>query len=332
MAVPKPPTISERMSEVERSLHKLKNSTRWMRGLSLSLVVSIATLALTYFRWWEPRSEKLLEDHIDSRFEKKLKESGIHDQLDKINEKVTAIQSSLSTLQPFIHDLVQRRLSGLAVLPKPAFHENLGELANTLAVATEQDINIPGIATTLSDKLARETERGAPYWRVAGGLISYRSQTLRISPAVPDCTLKPPGDMVILAVSDPTHMTVESGHYHNCKITLDSEEDSVRLNKYMNEQTPLVEFDDCLVIYNGGPINLVLEWHDHQGSITVGGVPKPTTVSISGNALSFKNCQFVFNIKQSPPPTASDVVASVLSQRDSLVKALPAVTVTKAAL
>jgi hypothetical protein len=261
-----------------------------------------------------------------------LKESGIHDQLDKINEKVTAIQSTLGTLQPFIQDLVQRQLSGMIALPKPAFHEKLGQLADTLEVAREQKISIPGIAATLGEKLVRDNDRSAPYWRAAGSLISYRSQGVAVQSVLPDCTLKPPDPMVILQVTDPNHMQVESGHYHNCKITLDSEQDSQRLNKYMAEETPLVEFDDCMVVYNGGPIGLVLEWHDHQGSITVGGIPRATTVSISGNALTFKNCQFAFSINQQPQPKEAEVVASVLSQNGSLVNALPVATVTKSAL
>jgi hypothetical protein len=72
-------------------------------------------------------------------------------------------------------------------------------------------------------------------------------------------------------------------------------------------------FKNCLVIYRGGPINLILAWKGELAPISIGGKPS-VGVSLSGNALEFEKCLFQFTVQGVPSPTGREVTESLLAQ------------------
>jgi hypothetical protein len=208
-------------------------------------------------------------DFVDGMITNNLsKPGGIKETLGKVQETTTRITSSLETLKPFIHDVIQRQFESASNLPSAALGQRLPALKHLLSVAKNQEVKIdPQIVNKMSGKLGSIPARPLDYWQTAANLVSYRSfNTVSWSPQVtlPKCTDSAPETTPITAnfmtEGKPSQVTTRLGKYRSCRITLDSPEDGTRLNSLLLGGMASITFERCLVVYRGGPIKLILAW------------------------------------------------------------------------
>jgi hypothetical protein len=65
-------------------------------------------------------------------------------------------------------------------------------------------------------------------------------------------------------------MKVSNAVYENCHLALDSPQDNEVVNAMLLHVTPGITFQDCLITYSGGTINLILSCKDRAANIDVG--------------------------------------------------------------
>jgi hypothetical protein len=322
--------LKERIVRLEHGLKPLREKYwDWVKLNPLKAVLgALTSLALLWplLSFVFNHISADLGNAVDRRIDAKLSET--NKKLGELDQKTTAIGATLNALQPFIEDLVKRQMDKAASLPQSRFNANLPALGNLISVARNQRIvTTPGIVNQVGEKLRGVTERGTDFWHLGGEFLSYRSfntasDKARILPAsaLPKCTDSPPKPMKVLNVESPNQMTVSRGYYENCQVTLDSSEDDQRINSILKESTPLLTFRRCLILYRGGPVDLILTWEDHRGGLTLGGKVRDTIVSVSGNALEFEDCYFVFSIPGIPPPSGQQITETLIAQNGPTLK------------
>ena len=202
-------------------------------------------------------------------------------------------------------------------------------MRNLIAVAKNQGIKIePGITTSLSKKLLRVQPDSPDFWDVAGVLISYRSfnTTSWTSPAnLPNCTDSRPYIDTFSpgATSGGLKLEVKLGSYRDCRLTLDSPQDGERLNLLLFGDVPVIGFYLCVIVYRGGPVKLALAWDQHVVASATGKNGAAANLSISGNALTFKDCLFDFSVNQSQPPAQVQQLTKLVLGQDTPTITLP---------
>jgi hypothetical protein len=136
---------------------------------------------------------------------------------------------------------------------------------------------------------------------------------------LPNCTDSDPKPAVIAEVPNPHAFKFKGATYENCRVTLDSEKDDERINSFLNTRFPTINFKNCLIVYRGGKIDLILAWNEHSFTLQVEGNPPMPSV-FSGNTLAFEDCLFDFSVRGVPPPVGQAVTETLLAQNASTLK------------
>jgi hypothetical protein len=99
--------------------------------------------------------------------------------------------------------------------------------------------------------------------------------------------------------------------YENCRFVLDSPEEA--------ERFPLLgisfalEFKNCQIIYNGGPIAIISP-NPRINFFNGKGPTRGDVFTIKGQFLRFENCLFLFTIKAAPPKDGQQMTHELLAQ------------------
>jgi hypothetical protein len=212
--------------------------------------------------------------------------------------------------------LAKQSLTTHASLPSAEFQATLQDLHSAVATVRKQRLNVSTkIINDLQQQLVATDTNSVGFWPTTGEFINLRSDQGKGSllSALPSCTDYPPTPMKITGVLNPNAATFSRGTYENCRFTLDFEKDDQRLNAFLKNGIPLITFKHCLIVYGGGAVNLILAWNNDKSSLSIGKQP-PTNLTLSGNALEFEDCQFLFSIKNTPPLTGQEVTRTLLAQ------------------
>ena len=238
-------------------------------------------------------------------------------------KKLTAIETKLTVLG----------LQSQASLPQAAFDKALPDIRSTVAAARKDSMSVPpAVIEELRSKLLASDPAAPDFWATLSEFVSYRSSLgyhATIAPApltgvyslakLPDCTDSLPGPMTIKEVLNPNEATPNRGLYENCRFVLDSAKQDQILNDILKTTTPFLTFKNCLIEYHGGEITLILAWDKEPFTMTlVGRGPKdPTKIiptTLSGPAIQFENCLFVFEFQNSPPPNGQRLATTLLAE------------------
>jgi hypothetical protein len=223
-------------------------------------------------------------------------------------------------------DLAKQTVSAHAALPLNEFKASLLEIASPLSILRSQRVDVPSnIVESLGQKLVQVVDtQPVGFWPVAAGFISYRSllSSPRIPSVLPNCTDRDPTLPRVKSVEDAHHMTVEPAYYENCKVTLDSSRDTARINELLlNLATGGIAFKNCIVVYRGGEIKLILAIFNHtvntqimsHDMTKVLSGPNMTTIN-NPITLRFENCLFDFEFKGTPPEKGQMLARTLLPE------------------
>jgi hypothetical protein len=220
-------------------------------------------------------------------------------------------------------------------LPQSAFQNGLSALKSNLAEARSLNVKVPiPLLEDLEAKLQNSDQNAPEFWPTASEFISYRSVVL--SPSMnlskltlegfSDCVSNPPTEAKIFKVlpENGLQQTVQTNEptYENCRITLDSPRDEKALNTYMLTTFPFIAFKHCLVVYNGGAVNIIFYIPMEGGTeiMTNSGLVTLTPTKLTGASLEFFDCLFEFSIPKVPPKTGLKMTESLLAQNNNPVK------------
>ena len=242
---------------------------------------------------------------VDDRIGEVLKApNGVLEILGQIRDKTNATATTLDTLKPYIQSLVTHQVDSASKLPTHALAEQLPAVNTLLTVAMDQKIRIQSeITSDLRKNLLKVDSSSTDYWPVAAQLVNYRSEAAvgwnRIN--VPDCSKDN------ITFSGATHleqfsdgravMTRGLATFHHCALILDSSEAQNLMSQGLSVGD--VTFDDCIILYNGGPINIKPIRYLH-------GIPPSTT-------LNFVKCVFLFKLASPPPPVGQRLTTELLA-------------------
>ncbi|HKW64542.1 MAG TPA: hypothetical protein VJN89_18465 [Candidatus Acidoferrum sp.] len=229
----------------------------------------------------------------------------------KTDTRLTNIETDVREIK---NQLTTQGLVSQANLPLADFKATLPELGASVASARKQNLRIPQkVVDDLARKMTAIDINVPHFWPVAAELISYRSQTLvtPIAGTLPNCTDVSPVVSGSIVISSPTGPPkVNPGIYENCRVTLDSQENSKGIAVIQMHQPSLI-FKHCLVVYKGGPVDWIIGW---QISDVPADKSQPPSERKIAYTLVFEDCLFDFVIEGIPPAAGQKVIEAVLAQ------------------
>ena len=203
---------------------------------------------------------------VDDRIDSKLRASGgINETLGNVQKTVSATDTTLKTLSPFIQDVIRHQFESASKLPTSTLRERLPALRELIAVAANQKTKVDSkVVSSLSEKLLQIPNKTDEFWSAASSLVSYRSSSAaNWSPAtiLPNCRDTKPSQSTLqqnfLLNGKPQKLEVGFIGYHACSFALDSDLDGSWLNTLILGKSAIF-FKECVVSYNGGPIKAKL--------------------------------------------------------------------------
>src|SRR5260370_3283661 len=223
-------------------------------------------------------------------------------------------------------------------LPQSAFDKTLPDIRSTVAAARKDRINVqPAVIEALRSKLLASNSSAPDFWPSLSEFVSYRSalsyhpaaaaapqvRVYAIARPLPDCTDSLPEQGTIKEVLSPHEATLNRGLYENCRFVLDSPKQDQTLNAILKGNTPLITFKNCLIEYHGGEISLIFAWDKEPFTLTfVGNGPEDRKImhtTLSGPAIQFENCLFVFEFQDPPPLNGQHLVTTLLAENTTSV-------------
>ena len=238
------------------------------------------------------------------------------DRLDRINEELKNIKG----------DLARQNVTTHASLQPEEFKAALPSLISAMATLRAQNAKIGSkIVDDVAQRLLATDRNAAGFWPAASELVSYRSQVAAPDAArlaqtqLADCTDSAP-EITTLTVQGkenekPIEVKALFAVYRNCRVVLDSPKDANNLNSLLLKGGIAgVRFYQCLVVYQGGPIKLILAW---KNQVIFG---SHIDISPSGETLYFTDCVLDFSLQASPPLEAQRLTESFLKQSPSDVR------------
>lgn len=127
--------------------------------------------------------------------------------------------------------------------------------------------------------------------------------------------------MKVLSTSE-----LSKGVYKNCRFVLDSETQDQKLNAILKGETPVIVFQDCLIEYHGGEINLILAWNKQPFTFVVPpnspedkSPPHVYHLNMTGPAIDFQNCLFTLSFQNTPPPNGRLLSTTLLAENATSV-------------
>jgi hypothetical protein len=234
--------------------------------------------------------------------------------------------------------LTTSELQSQASLPQSAFEKALPEVRSTVATARKDGISVPpAVIEGLRSKLLASNSATPDFWPTLSEFVSYRSAlsyhaTAAPTPMIrvfslstqPNCTDSLPKPMTIKEVVSPNEAINNRGLYENCRFELDSATQGQTLNAILRGKTPFITFKNCLIVYYGGEISLILAWDKEPFTMTIvgRGPEDPSKIihtTLSGPAIQFENCLFNLTFQNSPPPNGQRLSTTLLAQNPTSV-------------
>jgi hypothetical protein len=299
------PTIPERVHAIEKSLHSLQG---WIKGLTVGAALLIAVVG-----WWA--SSQLMP------------------MIQKDETNTAANATAIGEIKGRLDELSGRQakleIQHDAGLSPQALAQTLPDFRSAVQIATQQKVKIARtVSNTLSKKLQQIGASAAEYWPAIAEFISYRSFNLVTEDTIKqlaekslsNCTDLPLANPVVSKVLNPRQFQYQVPTYENCRVTLDSEKDNQAINKYLLMISPFLRFEHCLVVYRGGPVNLLFYRPSKNGTDLMTATRKlgTTKTKISGKSLQFDDCLFDFSIPNGmPPPDGQKMTVTLLAQNES---------------
>ena len=225
-------------------------------------------------------------------------------------------------------DIAKLGLTIHASLSQSVFEQNLPQLKSAIVNAEKQDSKVPApIISALQQKLSETSSSAPDFWSTTTSFISYRSQVLSskspslIQAKLPNCAKVPLQMFPISNVLSPTQFQMTVPTFENCQITLDSSQDTDFINKILLTVSPFVRFKHCLVIYNGGNVNIILYLPSEEGTRIMNnlGLLGTTRTKLEGQSVTFEDCLFQFSASTLPPPSGQKMTESLLAQNENLL-------------
>jgi hypothetical protein len=221
-------------------------------------------------------------------------------------------------------DLAKQALINHASLPLSDFKATLPDLSSAITTAKRQNAKVSSkVIEDLQQKLTDSTN--APgFWPTAAEFISYRS--LIVSQALPsnlpDCADRAPeiGKVTDIERRYPPKFSFEIPSYEGCKLTLDALKDTEKINWILTNKMPFLSFKHCLIVYRGGPINLITAVENK--SFVVQFRNDRFFSTFSGNTVNFTDCIFDFSFTTAPPSDGQQVTQTVLTQNGASIDLL----------
>lgn len=213
-----------------------------------------------------------------------------------IRNNVSLVQASLAT----------QNLTAYAALTPNEFKAKLPDVASDIAVARRHNVKVPPtVVDELSKRLSATESSAANFWQTAAQLISYRSalsheDLVNLARSMPRCVDSPPSPATSARAIEekdlghPIFVPINSAHYDNCRIQIDSPEESAALavqarNIPALAGVPLV-FRHCLVVYKGGDVRLQ-----------------------TNAPVAFDDCLFQFDVYTAPPESGQKITENLLA-------------------
>ena len=295
--------LSKRLNSVETALHLRPKDQGWWRtrwewivdnkGTSIVLAIILCLVSIVgggYFVHWLERKDEWWNEAVDKRVRTVLEaKGGINETLAGIQQTVTATDSSLKTLAPFIQDVIRHQFESTAGLPTSVFKERLPAIQHLVAVARDQATLVnPATVSHVADKLLTVQPRPADFWPTASELINYRSflsspqQYVKITFQMRNCDPHPARDVTINFPPGPkvTGRNVLSIVQTDCFLDLDEHNE---IEDYKCQK--------CVIKYSGGPLTLKAP-------------------------VEFIDCLFAFSIHDQPATPSGVLLAETLLSKN----------------
>jgi len=140
----KPPGPKSILSRLwSRSWPWVVNNKVWIIPITAILVTLSGIRITDIYKEWKERQDEALAHAVDDRIDKALKApGGVLETLKGIDGKVDKANTTLDTLQPFIHDVIEHQFENVSKLSPQALGSRLPALRDLLAIAKDQDIRV----------------------------------------------------------------------------------------------------------------------------------------------------------------------------------------------
>jgi hypothetical protein len=293
-------------------------------------IIPLTALVLAIPGWFAAAEFKYYLDHKDEDFNNRLdrrisfqldKSGGISETLRDVKTKVDKADGIITTLGPFVQDIVKHQFEAASKLPEATLRERFPAMQHLLAVANNQQVKVDATTITrLSAKLNVISSNTPNFWPVAAEFINYRSQVSTanfedlLRPDLPNCIDHDPTPMQVTDAS-PNKVTIANAYYQDCRFTLDSASDDAKINWILNYKAPALTFKHCLIVYRGGSFSLVVHITNRPSDLQVVGKPQTSILTTwTGDTLYFENCLFNFSLPNSPPKQGQEFTKQLLSK------------------
>jgi hypothetical protein len=169
--------------------------TDWVKANPwISLLLAIVLAAVTLFgSYWLNHRKEWWNGDVAAQVNIVLEKSGgVQETLKQVKETVDRTDEKLKTLEPFIHEVIQRQFENVAKLSTGALIPRIPALNNLVAVAKSQNVAVePDIVTEVGTKLVDASHQNAEAWDAALRWVGYKSFNNRFSSLLPDTTNVP---------------------------------------------------------------------------------------------------------------------------------------------
>jgi len=199
--------IDSRLDRIESALElrppKPKSPFAQLRGqvwqwivANKALVISVVAILVGiggwfgsgYFKYWLDHKDDAFNDAADRRIEKALKApGGVLATLEEVRKTTNATNTTLGTLQPFIHDVIDRQFENVSKLPTHVLIDRAPAVANLLSAAKDQKIVLDRqIVAETGKKFVQASPQSPAAWDAALGFLNYKSYVNSVSPLLPN--------------------------------------------------------------------------------------------------------------------------------------------------
>lgn len=164
--------FSEIESMVAPKTAKPKDASFYLALASLG--VTVIGIPIMFLAWIEPHLENDQKNEITLEVGNQLKEPLA--KMGETNTRLAAIEGSLGSLKPFIHDVISHQFESASKLPTGALIERIPALKDLLLVAKDQNVRVnPKIVAHTGAKFIDSSSQNAAAWGAALDLLNYRS-------------------------------------------------------------------------------------------------------------------------------------------------------------
>ncbi len=160
---------------------------------AIAITIGLATIILMVVFWWLPHVERDLRNNLSGDIDAHIKAKN----LDKIPQRMAAVEASLSDIKPLIDELVTEKMRRSAKVGEKEFKSTLPAISGAVSVALRDHIPVPAEAVKAIGEKALKLSTGNQAsskiaWNVVLNLVAYRSTiNIRLKPKGPVGPLQP---------------------------------------------------------------------------------------------------------------------------------------------